>query len=65
MLYCTFGFKENKSYLTIFCIEEKYEKLIVPTFLLVYLLDVVLITASSMIYGYMFLVCNSYEFKKN
>lgn len=32
MLYCTFGFKEKKSYLTLFCIEEKYEKLIVATF---------------------------------
>lgn len=33
MLYCTFGFKEKKSYLTLFCFEEKYEKLIVATFL--------------------------------
>lgn len=34
MLYRTFDFKEKKSFLTLFCIEEKYEHIIVATLLL-------------------------------
>lgn len=64
MLYFTFGFKEKKILSNSILYWRKIWKTYCGDLFILYLLDVVLITASSMIFGYNFLVCNSYEFKK-